>query len=164
MLRHKEEKKNRAWILSPVWLCVSSQLLKWINPNKTKIDAFKWIILSVFTSPLLCCLTIPELITMITKFSLLFFEQIFVFVDVDGGTVCDCAADGKILHCFPMLMIFILLSLYVPFTSNISSEVLFKFFFFNHLTNESCVGFQRKRVFLLSFFFGVYTRQAFLWQ
>lgn len=89
-------------------------LLKWINPNKIKIDSFKWIILSVSRSlsssasfpPFSCCLSLPELITMITNFSVLCFQCCFF---EQKSRFCD----GKLSYCFPMIMIFLLLSLCV---------------------------------------------------
>lgn len=129
-------------------------LLKWINPNKIKIDSFKWIILSVSRSlsssvsfpPFSCCLSLPELITMITNFSVLCFQCCFF---EQKSRFCD----GKLSYCFPMIMIFLLLSLCVCACLLLSLRIknilgpprclLFKFLFFNHLTNESCVGFEK---------------------
>lgn len=62
--------------------------------------------------------------------------------------------DGKKSHCFPMIMIFFLLSRSTLCSARIKQsprKVEFKFFFFNHLTNESCVGLTREFFILFSF-------------
>lgn len=99
-------------------------LFKWINPNKIKIDSFKWIILSVPRSlsssvsfpPFSCCLSLPELITMITNFSVLCFQCCFF---EQKSRFCD----GKLSYCFPMIMIFLLLSLCACLLSFLSPRI-----------------------------------------
>lgn len=66
-------------------------------------------------------------------FSLLFFEQI---------SFRGSGEMGNFLIVFPRNDFLIIIAFRFTHIKSSPSEALFKFFFFNHLTNESCVGFE----------------------